>query len=658
MLVAEETGEPAETSEANNHITFSATGVSLDGSEAAWRANRNYTSDFRGGVDSMHFEQALGDGWFFDMDGRGIFDEDEYSFTAVLEKPGFNRTTFGFENYRYWSDARTVDIPGSPLIELIDPSLHLDRSKFYIETTFYPSDVLDLTARYTYRERDGEKASTSWGDSTYNGRKTVPSFWDIDETHHTVELEAERRWESTTLDGALRYDHAEVDDSRTMSRGYDGASERFIKHAEKTETDTVSAHGGIEHRVSEKLMLSMSALYSRLDGDVSGNRIYGDTLYDPIFGSVNVSGYDHGFLDLAGDFDYDQYVATFGALYQPADDWFVTPSLRFESTSQDGNTVETETGGAAIHDDIATDSEKDYNSVAAELGARYTGITNWTFYGDAFGSYGEGDLFEKQYVVGDPLNPSLERDTDFERGKAKFTLGANWFAHRRLSVAFQAYHRYSENDYDNGGLNPADYSAYLTEQVTSTNAANVRFNWRVLSNLTSITRFDYSESTIDSAFMEQSDIETADLQRFGVGQSLSYQPCSSVTLIGSVNYYQDHMSTPASDAFGSDSTAVVADSENDYITGDLTAFYMYDESLDFTANVGGLISDNYYDNSAVSTPYGNDIREYHLTLGLNKKLSSNKRVSIEYGYYDFEDDATSERDYDAHVITAKYEYRF
>lgn len=165
-LLAQAEEKAGETAASPNYIEFGVTGVDVNGSETAYRARTNYSSNFRGGIERMHYERQLDNsGWFFEMDARSIFDESEYNVEMVMEKPGFNRTTIGFENYRFWSDARTVDIQGDPLFEPFDPSLHLDRSKFFIETTFYPSDALDLTFRYTYRERDGEKASTMWGDS-------------------------------------------------------------------------------------------------------------------------------------------------------------------------------------------------------------------------------------------------------------------------------------------------------------------------------------------------------------------------------------------------------------------------------------------------------------------------------------------------------------
>ncbi|MFT4901397.1 MAG: hypothetical protein ACI81V_000670 [Lentimonas sp.] len=654
----------------NSSLTLDVTGANVNGSETAWRARQNYTKGLRGGIRSLHLEEALGDEWTLEMDARATLDQDEYIFETTFEKSGGNRTTIGFERYRYWSDARTTGISGSPLLEPFDPSLHLDRSKFFIETTFFPTDVFDFTFRYTYREREGDKASTSWGDSVYNDRKTTPSFWGIDEEHHTVELEAERRWDQTTVETTLRWDHTELNNSLNFIRGYDDpGTERYYTQIEENESDNLSARGIIEHRVSEILLFNISGMYSRLDGDLGGSRIIDDMFYGSYVSGIqnyaNPQQRDHGFFDLAGDYDLYQYVTTFSALYQPADHWFITPSIRFETTSSDVSATESETeipgGGAVIagETDLSSRSKVDYDSVAAEIGARYTGITNWTLYAEAYASYGVGDHFETQFDITDPLNPDVDRNTDYDRTDTKFTLGANWYAHPKVTIAMQSYYKTGDNDYEHQSLDSDDYSAYIIKQNRDTLDLNLRVNWRVFSNLTSVSRFDYQQSTIDTQVFGKSILETADRERFSYGQSLTYQASARLTLLTNLNYVNDRLTGPASDLYSSQDTSVVAESNMDYFYGQVTGLYAYSDTLDLTVSVGSLLSDNDYDNSAVSVPYGNNIAEYHLSAGLTKMLAPSKRLTLQYGYYDYEDKTLDgDGDFTAHVLSAQYEYRF
>lgn len=403
----------------------------------------------------------------------------------------------------------------------------------------------------------------------------------------------------------------------------------------------------------------MSAMYSKLDGEAAGDKIKGDFFSAP-YDNALLSGYDHGFIDLDADYDVDQYVATFGALYQPSQNWFVTPSVRFENMSRDGKATETATGASAEHDLAARNSD-DYDTLAAELGVRYTGVTNWTFYGDAFASHGEGDMMVMQYDITTPASLDADRDYDYERDEYKLTAGANWNALSNVTVSFQTYYKVKENDYDHNTLESGDTNrSLISNQDHETFNINTRVNWRILPNLTSISRFDYQEGTIDTKsyfgdLVGNGSFESADREYFSYSQSLAYQATQRLTLMGSVNYVQDRLSTPASSH--NNPGFEVGETQNDYIYADLTAFFAYNETLSFTGTVSQLTSDN-GGNDFLSVPYGADFEEFRVSLSATKRLAANKSVTIGYGYYDYEDNATSESDYTAHVITAKYEYRF
>lgn len=651
-----------------NYIAVGATGIDLNGSETSWRARTNTTSNFQGGIESLHYEDTLGSGWTLEMDSRAIFNEDEYVIDAVIEKFGVNRTKIGFENYRYWSDARSSDVTGSIQINPFAPSLSLDRSEFYIESTFYPSDVFDVTFRYTFRERDGEKASTVWGDSIYNSVKSVPSFWDIDEQRHTVELEAERRWDMTTIEGALRWDHAEDENRLKYARDYDETvDEKFLTQNNETERDNLSARGILDHKVSEQLRFNLSAMYSRIDADISGFRVFGaQFLGDPVYGSVDpaLGSRDHQYLDLSGDFDIDQYVVTAGALYQPSEHWFFTPSLRVETRSQNGGATVSETAGATPGPELTSENENDYDSIAAEFGARYTGLTNWTFYSDAFASYGEGDHIELQYETAAPGALDVNRDTEYLRKEYKLTLGSNWYAHPKLTIAFQTYYQLKDNEYDHqaavaagGGFTNTDYSGYILDQERQTFDFNVRLNWRISPRLTSISRVDYKDVSIDTQYFGSSSFETGEVERYSYSQSLSFMASERLTLMCTINYVHDRFSTPAVGYYDAGNDLEVAESQMDYIYGDLTAVYVHDDSLDFIGTISALLSDN-SNNKAVAVPYASDMTEYRATLQANKKLAANKTITLEYDYFDYKDDMIAGAGFSAHMISAKYEYRF
>ncbi len=641
-LQAEEAKETPDQNSAN-YVVFSATGVDLNGSESTWRAHSNRTSNLQGGIEALHYETALKQNWFMEMDAHGILDENDYGMEFLFEKPGFNQTRIGFETFRTWSDAHTIYLPDWTFSDPFDPSLALDRSKFTIESTFTPEEGLSYTFRYTLRTREGQKASTSWGgiDNIAGERKIVPSFQDIDEVHHTIELEVDRRMAKTDWGAALRWDRIDYENAFRYVDDPDTAPS-YAAQEEDMESDTLSARAMVEHRVSEKLTLNASGMVSRLEGDVSTTRIRNADSFYPTLADFPLY---HG---AEASFDLDQYVMTFSALYQPVEHWVITPSLRFEKTGQNADAV--------VDGTKPTESHDDYDSITAELGARYTALTNWNLYADALASHTEGNLDE----MGG--SSTITRDTDYDRDMAKFTLGANWNAHRKATVAFQVYHKIAKNNYDNDPTvdnSLGNYPAFLENHDQTVDDFNIRLNWRVLPTLTSITRFDYQYATIDTRSIADPTIESGKHERFVYSESLTYQATQRLNLFGSVSYAQDTFSTPASDFYGSQETAYVAEGRMDYITGQLSGVYAYNDTTDITLTTTAVLSDNYYDNSAISVPYSTDFAEYSFTASVAKWLSQNKRVTLGYGYYDYNDDYTGGvTDYSAHVITAKYEYRF
>jgi hypothetical protein len=64
-------------------------------------------------------------------------------------------------------------------------------------------------------------------------------------------------------------------------------------------------------------------------------------------------------------------------------------------------------------------------------------------------------------------------------------------------------------------------------------------------------------------------------------------------------------------------------------------------------------------NSAVSTPYGDEAHEHGLTVTLNRMLTPRLHWTLKYGFYDY-DDVTSggHNSYTAHMVYSSLQYRF
>jgi hypothetical protein len=120
----------------------------------------------------------------------------------------------------------------------------------------------------------------------------------------------------------------------------------------------------------------------------------------------------------------------------------------------------------------------------------------------------------------------------------------------------------------------------------------------------------------------------------------------------------DELDTPATSQPGA-AANLVTESRNGYWNAGAVVGFALNERTDLQAQYSYYQSNDFIDNSAVSTPYGDEAREHGVTVTLNRMLNPRLRWSIKYGYFDY-DDVTSggHNNYTAHLVYSSLQYRF
>ncbi len=657
-----------------NHVEFEA-GVGLvDGDRAAFRERAGMRQDAFGGISSLRYRTDVDDGWLLTIDGRAIAGLDDYHAHAGLTNEDFATLRFGFETRRYWSSAHAVGFPPDVFLVPFQPELGLDRSKFYVEFQVHRPQAPVYTLRYTRTAREGQKASTMWGDTNLTGalRSVVPAFYDLDETRHIIELRADHEGDVTTWSAGVVYEKAEKDNRRVMRRQPGAAADRYLVHQEGTDNDMLTLNGSVRTFVSEQLTLMSSALWTTLNGRITGDRIYGasaDPVFDPNFPGRQAR--DGGVLDLLGNSNLRQFVGTVGAVYSPAEHWTIIPSFRFERMYQDVSTGFTTTSvgtGAGLpvsFSEQEVESDKDFNSVAGRLDLRYTGIRRWTFSGSAMYEYGEGSLEEEQFRVSGPT-PSLllDRLTDYQQERIRIRGGAHWQARPGVRLTLGAYHRFNRSEYDHirdsGGITGGSrFPAYLEKQDFRVNGLNSRVSWRLRPNLTSITRYDYQIAKTHSRAANGLEVQSGRRQRQILSQSLSWQPLPRLSTQAGFSLVNDSLRTPPNVTFDASGAEIVLPDRLHYYSFNLNAFYAINDTTDLMVVYNGYFTDNYKDNSATGLPLGDNTEENSLISTLTKRMTENVTLTMQYGLYTYRDGLSRHnRDFTAHVISSRVLYHF
>ncbi|MBI2950162.1 MAG: hypothetical protein HYY23_21210 [Verrucomicrobia bacterium] len=664
------------TTEYRNWFDVSVGGVLLQGDKAAYQRRYRLPGSAFGGVESFHYEQDVGKKGLFSIDGRGIFDTDDYALKLELSNPDIGYLRAGYKEFRSWYDGSGGYFPrNGQWFSLSDEELSLDRGEAWFEGGLTLPDRPELTFRYSHQFRDGRKDSTIWGDSNLTGgfgaRGIVPAFRDMDEERDIFAADVKHKLGNTDLGVGLRYEFSKNDNSLNIRRRpNEPAADRVLTQREGVDTDMFNAHAFTETRLNEKVLVTTGYSFTTLDTDISGSRIYGadyDPIYDPLFARRQQR--DEGFFGLTGGAQIKQHVGNFNLMLTPWSGWAIVPSLRVERQDQSGvaEFVETNVGAgpafAAAAEDLLNLRERGFLDVSQSLEARYAGITNWTFYARAELLEGEGDLMERELEATTGV-VDLVRDTDSTRFTQKYVAGANWYPHRRLNLGAQYYHKIRENSYDHvadttSNVPPSSnrYPAFFRDQNFETDDANVRVTLRPLDSVTLISRYDFQLSTIETIGDYLDPVRSAEARSHILSQSMTWTPLARLFLQGSLNYVWDKTESPTAQSVPG--TNLVLNVDNSYWNASATAGYALTDKTDLQAQYFYYRADNFEDNSQFSQPYGVGAEEHGVTAAIIHRIRKNLVSTVKYGYFRNEDETSGgHNNYEAHLVYSSLRYSF
>ena len=338
-----------ETPEYKNWIELGIGGVITSGDKAQFEQQHWLPGDQPyGGIQDLHFEGSLGKDGLFSVDGHGIWDTNDYDIQIQLSKPKLGYIKAGFTEFRSWYDGNGGFFPHNDVFFPPPfPEMHIDRGDAWVELGLRVPDWPEITIRYSHEFRNGQKDSTTWGDTTLTGlpvnptRKIVPSFRDIDETRDIVSFEASKTIGNTDVLLGMRYEHNEDDDSLNMERnagqvGVVPGGQRFVTQRQKDDVDLFSGHAITETRFSDSLWFTAGYSYTTLQNDLSGTRIFG-TSFDSAFGEPvpTLGQRDHAFIDLAGIAQIKENLFNANLFWMPLESLTILTGFRYTHENLD-----------------------------------------------------------------------------------------------------------------------------------------------------------------------------------------------------------------------------------------------------------------------------------------------------------------------------------
>jgi len=660
--------EPAAEAEEprvyNDWVELSAGGIFLDGDKAAFRQRHQIRTGAFGGIEDFHWGRDVGKKGSFQIDGRALFDNEDYFLRLDLKHPDIGFVRGGYKQFTTWYDGSGGFLPQTQTwLSLQDDALALDRGEAWFEGGLTLPSFPSIIFKYSHQFRDGRKDSTSWG-YVHPGigaevRGISPSFWDIDEERDIFQAGIKHTIQATDFGVGLRYDSSKSDNALKV-RQYpnEPGLDRHLTSRQEVKTEMFSVHAFTDTRIKEKARFTTGFLFNTLDTDLGGDRVYGndfDVGYNPLLSQ------GLGFLNLSGGSQMKEYVANLNLMLTPSENVSIVPSVRIQKQDIDSISSFLQTGAILVPDGpVSAASSRGFLDVSERLELRYAGITNWVFYARGDWTQGDGDLRESGGVTVDLPVLRYTEDTTWIQ---KYTVGANWYPLRRLNVDAQFYHKQRRNSYDHEiDSTPNNdianrYPAYLLRHDFNTDDANVRLTWRPRNNLSFVSRYDFQYSTIDTQpdpISGFSEIESAQVTSHIFAQNITWVPWSRIYLQAGFNYVMSTTDTPA-DRY----TAAILESQNNYWNLTFTAGFAFDQKTDLQASYFYYRADNYEDNSAAGVPYGVGAEEHSVTVGIMRKIRENIRLALKYGFFDWDDQTSGgNNNYDAHLVYSSLQYRF
>ncbi|MFA6544768.1 MAG: hypothetical protein WCS99_10105 [Limisphaerales bacterium] len=652
-----------------NWITLGGGGVSISGDKARFQERYGKQQGGLGGLKDFHYEMMVGQKGMIELDGKAMYGDEDYSVKLKWVDPEVGFVRGGFRQFTTWYAGGGAYNPSTGLaISQGDNELSLRRGEFWIEGGLTPPDGPMLTLKLSREYRKGMKDSIEWTESNNvlgnvvagTTRCVMPSFRELDEIRNRIQADLKHTVGKTDYGLALRLDMVDNDNKFKSSRYVTSVTPlQYVTQRDVFESDLFHVRGTTESRLNDQTMLTSGYSYTRITTDITGgSRIFGtgwDVPYSPAFPSASP------YVSVSGGSIVNQYVMNLSLRLEPFQDFVIVPSVRVEhNDTSDSSFYTTGPVAPALPVNNSTASATGLLTVNEALEARYTGVTNWTFY--ARGEWSEQNGALQELTTSGPIY----RKTESERFTQKYTLGANWYPLRRLSFSGQYYHKTAENNYANAwdstsnanlplpGGSGNRYPAFILQHSFETDDMNVRATWRPLPNVTAVTRYDYTISTIHMRADQLNNVENAKTVAHIASQSLSWAPWSRLFLTGSFNYSLDSTSS-ASQKVGD----LLTEARNDYWMANAGLTFIVDDKTDLTANYSYYSADNYVDNSLYAMPYGTSENDQTFNVGIKRNFTKTVSGSLSYGYFMHNEPSSGGLyNYNAHLIFSSLTYRF
>lgn len=680
-------GLGAQIAEERTILSLQSQLSSVDGSVGASAERLANVRDGYIGLERFQLRpHDLGEGWKLLAEGRAGLAPDDHGALIRFQHTRGGEIWFAFDQFRVnyrksggflWD---TETFQGDP-----DAYTGVYRRKFEVGIRWPLTSSTMLSFRYQRRERAGEKNSTIWGDnvssSFFSGlpkRGIVPTAMLLDEALDRFQLDIRHEGDTSHLEGTLIYEKVEISNSRLIRRSADYAPDaRRVTQTNETSSDTWIARAAGSKVLSDRYTVSASFLYSEMDTDALGSRVYGDGFFNPYALEYRRLQDDEGYLDLDGRSDLEQKRLNASLLAQFNTHWKGVLAIQAEEIQRRSGSTSLVTdwernpatflfGGSEQEQTVEAEQALQELRLSGRL--NYAGLKNHVVYLRGESRYTEGDLQEAlgrrrvAPAAGDPRS-LFRSDSDYSRKGWQVEAGDDLYLPSKLTMGVRLRAGEAENRYDSVFREVSSeykllYPLYLASQENSWREASIYFRSQRSRSFTPQVRIGYRELERDSQPVGAERVEAFESSRYWTSAGLSWIPHPRMTVMVQGMYVDAMGKTPASEIEGRFEN-LVEESSNSYFNFNSNVRFQLDARTLVGASYAYYRADNFIDVSGVTQPYGVDDREQVAGVSISRRWDSGIEASLHYQYVEFVDKASGGHlSFEAHLVSGRLLFQF
>ncbi len=437
-----------------------------------------------GGVQEFTLKEDWVGGKRVSVEGRGIFDDHDYTIKLNLEKAELGFVRSGFQQYRKYSDDTGGAYPpfGTAPFQL-QRDLHLDVGRAWVDLGLTLPDWPQLTLGYEHQYRDGSKSTLQWGpvtDAAGTTKAIYPAFKGIDEQVHIIKADLKYERRDWSLEDNFRAEFYDLNTYRenvtAHTFGPTPDSLALVNESQQHFQGANTFH--LERQLKDWFYVSGGYFFSGWDGEASFREQTVDGNYGPIFG-------DQWFSQQIV-LEQQSHVFSLATMLGPWQGLTLSAAVQNDLQHQEGlgygdlNVGDPTAPTPFDSVPISLSANTDKQSVTENIGLRYTKIPFTVLYAETRLQREKIGQFEQQAGGAHEFLRDTDAIADLEDYRTGFTLSP-W---PRVSLNTHYKRRLKDSDYNHMqdvALEGDGYPAFIRERKISSDEAEAKLTWRAAS---------------------------------------------------------------------------------------------------------------------------------------------------------------------------------